>query len=217
MATNKKDPSLIEILEEETQWRTETDPAPEVEPDPDDFTGDLVDSPGDDPVDAGDPPDDGGSPFDDEIPGDTDDDDGPESDPESEPTDFLNEAGFWIAFVDNVNQLLLLPWAYRRTLFTADELRMVHACLEKRRPQNGVIIEPEWTDKEKELLSRFRDMQRLIDMIPLSEDEVNMLKQPLADVMKKYGITSGPEIKLLAAVGAVFSTRYMPLFTPMMR
>lgn len=122
---------------------------------------------------------------------------------------FREQAKLLIAFVDGF-QVLSLPVAYQRSFFTKaelEDLKDLKRRLEEQRDKSETVL----TVGDQELLSRYHDCQELIEKLPFTDKEVNMLTGPMAAVMEKYNFTPGPETLLMGALFTVMGPRLAPL------
>lgn len=136
-------------------------------------------------------------------------------DPEPEPViqepaiDYKEQAKMLVAFVDGF-QLLALPVAYQKSYFTPEELERLKDLkrrIEAQRENPETVIQ----EADHELYQKYLDCQDLIDKLPFTDREASLLVNPMAEVMKKYNMTPGPETLLMGALFTVMGPRLAPL------
>ncbi len=122
------------------------------------------------------------------------------------------QARLMVGFVDGLD-VLILPWAYQKTIFTDSERARLTDLKRKignaGSKQEGLQLDA----KETELYSKYSDYTEITKNIPFDDKESSMLIETLAAVMKKYNKDMGPEGLFLGALGTVMLPRLMPLFT----
>jgi hypothetical protein len=116
--------------------------------------------------------------------------------------EYLNQAELVIAFADGLS-VITFPALYKKSLFSKQEKQDLISIKIKE------ILE--LNETEKELLNREKECNELIKAIPFSQDEVELLKSPLANVFEKYNVKASPEILLLGALFTVMAPRLIPL------
>ncbi len=130
------------------------------------------------------------------------------------PVNYRESAELAIGSIDSLNRLVF-PWAYLRTEFSRSERDLLKKNVRKfkmiRGRRDSVIYE-NMEDQLKDLYDRWIEVVQIIDEIPFSEEEQNMLVTPLEAVLRKYAKAPGPESALILAVGAIYTKRVTPLF-----
>ncbi len=132
----------------------------------------------------------------------------PEPEPEQEPIlSFEEQAKLYIAFIDNTGQLFL-PAMYRKKIFPGELLGKMEAIKAKVEATKNPDISPD----EAPILKRLELYRNLVEGVPFTDSEIELLQPPLGAFLKKHKMTSGPEILLMIAAGQVIVPRLMPLF-----
>ncbi len=131
----------------------------------------------------------------------------PEPEPEKQILSYDEQAKLFVAFLDNSGSLFLPP-LYNRKIFKGALQEKLAALKYKLKtfPDQPVSAEekPVW---EKYLL--YKD---LVQGVPFTKQEINLLHPPLSAFLEKYQMKSGPEILLMFALGQVVIPRLMPIF-----
>jgi hypothetical protein len=118
--------------------------------------------------------------------------------------EWQTQAQMVIAFADGISALTF-PALYEKSIFSKDEKKKLLEWKKKGLPES-------LTDIDRELIERQKDYTELVKSVPLSNEEVQLIETPLANVFEKYDINLGPEILLIGAIFTVFAPRVMPLF-----
>lgn len=130
------------------------------------------------------------------------------------PVNYRDSAEMVIGSIDSINRLVF-PWAYLRTEFSRSERDLLKKNVRKfkmiRGRRDSVIYE-NMEDQLKDLYDRWVEVVQIIDEIPFTEEEQNMLVTPLEAVLRKYAKAPGPESALILAIGAIYTRRVTPLF-----
>ncbi len=124
--------------------------------------------------------------------------------------DATNTASMVVASYDAL-QTLTFPFLYQRALFTKEERQTLKNIKVKMR-QSGVASLDE---HEQILFDKYTTYSDIKDSVSFTEDETQLIIQPLAEVFKKYNISLGPEMLLLGALATVSLPRFLPFFTPL--
>jgi len=109
-------------------------------------------------------------------------------------------------------QTLILPYLYQKSIFTREETRKLKELNERYKKP-----EVDLSEEDQKLLAKYHDYKELSDNVPFTEQEIELLKNPLAKVYSKYNIHVGPELLLLGAVTTVIVPRLLPLFSRLER
>lgn len=108
-------------------------------------------------------------------------------------------------------QTLTFPFLYQRSIFTKKERQLLKDIKVKMR-QSGIAS---LNEEEQNLFDKYTTYSDLKDNVAFTDNETNLILEPLAKVFKKYNVSLGPEILLLSALATVSLPRFLPLFTPL--
>lgn len=135
----------------------------------------------------------------------------PQEEPE-DPAEYEESAENMIMSLD-VAQMFILPKIYRKKFFNDQEDMDLRSFLKRQKAakRRGEELVP--SEYEAELLDRWDEFRELEETIEFDEDEIEMLKTPLAKVLMKYKSKPGPEFMLFTAAMSVIGLRYIPLFS----
>ncbi len=108
-------------------------------------------------------------------------------------------------------QTLSFPYLYKKSLFSKKELKQLQDIKVSLR-QNGVAS---LTEKEQILYDKYTTLEDLSDSVGFTEEEANLIIEPLAKVFQKYNISLGPELVLIGALMTISAPRFLPFFSPL--
>lgn len=132
------------------------------------------------------------------------------------PYDYNDAAETVVFFIDGVMQFGL-PFVYKRVAFPSPEERNLVNENERRfilsygaTKPNSVLKIVEG-DSLFELYERWVEVKEIIKDIPLTDVEAAKLMKPWARCLQKWGRKPGPEMDLIMANVAVYTSRFAPL------
>ena len=108
-------------------------------------------------------------------------------------------------------QTLTFPFLYKKALFSREELKMLNNIKVKMR-QDG---ETSLTEEEVQLYDKYTTLEDLSQNVGFTEEEAELIIQPLAKVFAKYNISIGPELLLIGSLATVSLPRFLPFFSPL--
>lgn len=144
----------------------------------------------------------------------------PPEEPKQIPVEeFERNAALIVGTLESVSKLGL-PYAYTAKLFTEeekpflDEMKAIYTYLQDKNLGEKMFAKME---EEKEqimrgLLPKYAKYEKLIDKLPFSKDEREQLTAPLAEIFRKYNLTTGAEVSLILAVLTIVGSRLAPVF-----
>lgn len=125
---------------------------------------------------------------------------------------FVESAKTMVMTLDLVGQIAF-PIGYKASMFkgiTREEWRDLKDTV--RLYESGKITETTLTEEQFLLVKQFKDYHEICKEVDFSPKEIDMLTNPLALMLQKYGMKSGPEATFLFAVVSVMGPRIMPMF-----
>lgn len=126
--------------------------------------------------------------------------------------DYIDQAKTMVMTLDTASQITL-PMVYRRRMFTKDEREQLKEIKDYWRSwKNNKLKEDALSDQELKLIRLYDEYKEIVDAIDFSEKEIEMLSNPLALMLQKYNMQSGPEASFIFAIVTVMGPRIMPLF-----
>jgi len=125
--------------------------------------------------------------------------------------EYRNSAKMCIALVDGL-QVISLPWLYQKSMFTKEELKNLKE-INKRKKAAGSSGEETYTDADLVLLDKYSTFEELKENIPFTENEIELVENPLTQIFSKYNLQPGPEFALISAAFVVLAPRFLPLLT----
>jgi len=120
---------------------------------------------------------------------------------------FEDQAKLYIAFMDNSGSLFLPPM-YQKRMFRGELFNKYKDLKYKMAVHPEESILPE----EKPVYEKMILYKELVEGVPFTKEEINIMQPPLAAFLKKHNMKSSAEILLMIAVGQVIVPRLMPLF-----
>jgi hypothetical protein len=125
---------------------------------------------------------------------------------------FVESAKTMVMTLDLVGQIAF-PIGYKASMFkgiTREEWRDLKDTV--RLYESGKITETNLTEEQFLLVKQFKDYAEICKEVDFTPKEIDMLTNPLALMLQKYGMKSGPEATFLFAVVSVMGPRIMPMF-----
>lgn len=102
-----------------------------------------------------------------------------------------------------------LPTIIRKKDFTPDQYERGLQLIDKVLTRN--ITEDQFNEEELYIYRKMKQYDEKVKNIAFSESEIELIKQPLAEVIEKYGANTGPETQLILALGTVLGVRLLPV------
>jgi hypothetical protein len=126
--------------------------------------------------------------------------------------DYTDQANTMIMTLDMASQITL-PMVYRRRMFTKEDRENFKEIKSYWKVwKAGKLKEDSLSEEEQKLIRIYDEYKEIVDAIEFSEKEINMLTNPLALMLQKYNMQSGPEASFIFAIVTVMGPRIMPLF-----
>lgn len=128
------------------------------------------------------------------------------------PVSYVESAKTMVMTLDLVGQIAF-PIGYKAAMFkgiTREEWRDLKDTV--RLYESGKITETSLTEEQFLLVKQFKDYAEICKEVDFTTKEIDMLTNPLALMLQKYGMKSGPEATFLFAVVSVMGPRIMPMF-----
>lgn len=125
---------------------------------------------------------------------------------------FVESAKTMVMTLDLVGQIAF-PIGYKASMFkgiTREEWRDLKDTV--RLFESGKITEHTLTAEQFLLVKQFKDYAEICKEVDFTTKEIDMLTNPLALMLQKYGMKSGPEATFLFAIVSVMGPRIMPMF-----
>jgi len=195
---------LIDILKEETETKAD----PNIKPESSDFEPVKTEQP---PIDNNEPIKSEPNPADFEPNNPLLEPPQPKVKPRLSEKEYEQSAEMTIMLFDGI-QTLTLPYLYQKSIFTRDEIKKLKELNERYKKP-----EVDLSEEDQKLLDKYHDYKELSDNVPFTEQEIDLLKNPLAKVYSKYNVHVGPEFLLLGAIATVMGPRLLPLFSKLER
>jgi hypothetical protein len=108
---------------------------------------------------------------------------------------------------------ITLPNVYKRRMFTKEEREQLKDIRNYWKAWKEAKLKDDALDEDELKLIRIYDeFKEIVDAIDFSDKEINMLSNPLALMLQKYNMQSGPEAAFIFAIVTVMGPRIMPLF-----
>lgn len=115
-------------------------------------------------------------------------------------------ASVYVRLLDTGNKLIL-PTFYKKKNFSKSEIeRLKHIASEEMR---GISF---LTDEDIKLKTKETEIKKLIETIPLDDDEKKELIECLADCLEIWGGFSNPVVALIFTLIIIEGQRFLPLF-----
>lgn len=153
-----------------------------------------------------------------EQPGGTDDAFAPEAPKPPDPPkpeikiDYTDQAKTMIMTLDVASQITL-PIVYKRRMFTKDEREQLKEIKNYWKAwKEGKLKDDALNEDELKLIRVYDEFKEIVDAVDFSPKEIDMLSNPLALMLQKYNMQSGPEAAFIFALVTVMGPRIMPLF-----
>jgi len=142
----------------------------------------------------------------------------PEPPPAPEPPppvikiDYVDQAKTMVMTLDMASQITL-PIVYKRRMFTKEEREQLKDLKNYWKAwKEGKLKDDALDEDELKLIRIYDEFKEIVDAIDFSDKEINMLSNPLALMLQKYNMQSGPEAAFIFAIVTVMGPRIMPLF-----
>ena len=122
------------------------------------------------------------------------------------------DAEFYIGVLDSL-QTLILPGLYKGTMLSRKERIQIRQLLQKYKLLGKRIVAAELDAEDRLLLEKYDDIEALADIVPFTDEEVENIKGPLAEVLIKYNLKGSPEMRLIMALSVPMAQRMAPLLS----
>lgn len=125
--------------------------------------------------------------------------------------DHSEQAKIMVMTFDLAGQITL-PVLHKRKMFTLEERKQLKEIkVFWKMWSNGKLKEETLSEDELRLIKIYDEFREITDQIPFSEKEIDMISNPLALMLQKYNMQSGPEASFIFAIVTVMGSRIMPL------
>lgn len=119
----------------------------------------------------------------------------------------------WVKWFNSLMKMSF-PWFYEKTVLRKGDKEKMSDFVARNKDKSEVEMSYlSATDPEmRPVTNRFERYAKACEQVPLSEDEMNMIAEPLSELIIKYkAMQLGPEWSLVIAVFIVMLPRFEPL------
>lgn len=130
-----------------------------------------------------------------------------EPEPEKQILSYDEQAKLFVAFLDNSGSLFLPP-LYQRKMFPGELANKLKALKFRLKAYPDIPVSAD----DKPVYEKYLLYKDLVQGVPFSKQEINLIVPPLSAFLEKHQMKSGPEVLLMFALGQVVVPRLMPMF-----